>query len=58
MVNTGMPYDVVRKTLGHADPESVKHYAALDIENLRKCAIEVPEAGGIFAKYLTGKGRG
>ncbi len=58
MVNTGMPYDVVRKTLGHADPESVKHYAALDIENLRKCAIEVPEAGGIFAKYLAGKGRG
>jgi hypothetical protein len=53
-----MPYDVVRKTLGHADPESVKHYAALDIENLRKCAIEVPEAGGIFAKYLAGKGRG
>ena len=58
MVNTGMPYDAVRKTLGHVDPESVKHYAALDIENLRKCAIDVPKAGGVFAKCLSGKERG
>ena len=58
MVNNGMPYDAVRKTLGHADPESVKHYAALDIENLRKCAIDVPAAGGIFARCLSGKERG
>lgn len=58
MVNNGMPYDVARKVLGHEDPESIKYYANLDIENLRKCAINVPAAKGIFARYLSGKERG
>lgn len=58
MVNNGMPYGVTRKALGHKDPESIKHYAALDIENLRKCAIDVPKPGGIFARCLSGKERG
>jgi len=58
MVNNGMPYDAARKVLGHENPESIKHYAALDIENLRKCAIDVPEVKGIFADLLSGKERG
>lgn len=57
MVNNGMSYDAARKILGHASPESIKHYAALDIESLRKCAVNVPAATGIFEKYLSGKER-
>lgn len=57
MINNGMSYDVARKVLGHEDPESIKHYATLDIEYLRKCAINVPTTGGIFARYLSGKER-
>ena len=58
MINNGMPYDAVRKVLGHKDPESIKHYAALDIESLRRCAIEVPKKKGVFADLLSGKERG
>ena len=55
MVNNDTPYDVIRSILGHADPNAVKHYAKLDIERLRECAIEVPEPSGIFKDFL---GRG
>lgn len=58
MVNNGMPYDAARKVLGHESPESIKHYAALDIENLRRCAIDVPGIKGVFAGLLSGKERG
>lgn len=52
MVNNDIPYDVIRSILGHADPDAVKHYAKLDIERLRECAIEVPEPAGIFKDFL------
>lgn len=55
MVNNDIPYDVIRSILGHADPDAVKHYAKLDIERLRECAIEVPKPSGIFKDFL---GRG
>ena len=58
MVNNGMTYDAARKVLGHEDPESIKRYAALDIESLRKCAIDIPDVKGIFADLLSGKERG
>lgn len=54
MVNDGIPYDVVRSILGHTDPDAIKHYAKLDIERLRECAIEVPEPSGIFKEFLEG----
>jgi site-specific recombinase XerD len=54
MVNDAIPYDVVRSILGHTDPDAVKHYAKLDIERLRECAIEVPEPSGIFKEFLDG----
>lgn len=54
MVNDDIPYDVVRSILGHTDPDAVKHYAKLDIERLRECAIEVPEPSGIFKEFLDG----
>ena len=54
MVNDDIPYDAVRKILGHADPDAIKHYAKLDIEKLRKFAIEVPKPSGSFKTFLDG----
>lgn len=31
MVNDSISYDVVRKILGHSDPNPIKHYVKLDI---------------------------
>ena len=56
MVNSGVPYDVVRKTLGHTDPQAIKHYAKVDIENLRFHAVDVPAPAGTFATVLQGRG--
>jgi len=55
MVNDNVPYEVVRRVLGHDDPNAVKHYAKIDIERLREYAIPVPEAAGIFARFLGGE---
>ena len=52
MVNDNVSYDIVRKVLGHTDDDSIKHYARIDIEELRKCAIEVPAPSGKFKKFL------
>ena len=57
MVNDNVPYEVVRKALGHADPNAIKHYARLNIERLREYAIPVPEPTGIFAQLLNGEAR-
>jgi integrase len=56
MVNDGVPYEAVRKTLGHIDPNAISHYAKLDIEGLRFYALPVPEATGAFADFLAGRG--
>lgn len=55
MVNDDAPYEVVRRILGHTDPDVIKHYAKADIENLRLCSIEPPAASGQFLKFLSGK---
>jgi len=55
MVNDGIPYEVVKKTLGHIDPNAISHYARLDIERLRVYALAVPEATGTFADFLAGR---
>jgi len=55
MVNDGVPYEVVRKTLGYIDPNAISHYARLDIERLRFYALPVPEATGAFADFLKGR---
>lgn len=54
MVNDGVPYETIRKILGHTDPDAIKHYARLDVERLRACAIAVPEPTGLFKKFLEG----
>ncbi len=55
MVNDEVPYDVVRRILGHTDPDVIKYYAKADIENLRLCSIDPPEASGQFLEFLSGK---
>jgi site-specific recombinase XerD len=55
MVNDGVPYEVLRRLLGHRDPNAVKHYAKIDIENLRNCAIDVPFPSGNFKALLEGR---
>ena len=56
MVNDGMSTEVVRKVLGHGTKYALKHYARIDIESMRLCPLPVPEATGIFADILAGKG--
>ena len=55
MVNDGIPYEAVRRTLGHIDPNAISHYAKLDIERLRLYALPVPVATGAFADFLVGR---
>ncbi len=56
MVNDAIPYEAVRKILGHSDPNAIKHYAKLNVEMLRQCAIAVPEPSGKFKDFLQGGG--
>ncbi len=55
MVNNQVSYDIVRKILGHSDPDAVKHYARVDIERLREYAIEPPTPSGFFKEFLEGR---
>jgi integrase len=55
MVNDGVPYEAVRKALGHIDPNAISHYARLDIERLRFYALPVPDATGAFEDFLAGR---
>ena len=57
MVNDDVPYEAVRSILGHSNPNAIKHYAKLDIERLRECAIEVPKPSGSFKTFLDGGGQ-
>jgi site-specific recombinase XerD len=52
LVAEKVPYDAVRKILGHEDPVSIKHYVKFDIEPLRSCAIKVPMPTGKLAAYM------
>jgi len=54
VVNDDIPYEAVRAILGHTDSDAVVHYANLDLEKLRECAIEVPKPTGSFKTFLDG----
>lgn len=55
MVNDGVSYEVVRHVLGHSDPNVIQHYASLDVNNLRQCALPAPEPTGFFKELLEGR---
>ena len=52
LVAENVPYDVVRKIMGHEDPESIQRYVKFDIKMLRRCALEVPLPTGLLAEKL------
>jgi integrase len=55
LVSEKVPYEVVRKILGHEDINSMKHYVKFDMEMLRSCALEVPQLTGLYAKYINNR---
>ena len=55
MINDNVPYEAVRRTLGHRDFNVIRHYARLDIRQLRRYALKPPEATGEFAAFLGGE---
>lgn len=55
MVNDGVSYEVVRHVLGHSDPNVIQRYAALDLNNLRQCALPAPEPTGFLKELLEGR---
>lgn len=55
MINDGVSYDSVKKVLGHSDPNAVKHYAALDKNHLRNCALPAPPPTGMLKELFNGR---
>ena len=55
MINDNIPYEAVRKILGHTDQNAIRSYARLDMEQLRGYALPVMEATDIFAEFLEGR---
>lgn len=54
LLEEGVSYPVIQKTLGHSSPHATKYYTKIDISKLRDCALEVPMPSGNFAKLLGG----
>lgn len=52
MVNDSVSYETVRKILGHNSENAIKHYARIDVENLRHYSLDPPEAVGTFKAFL------
>lgn len=52
LLEEGISYPVIQKTLGHSSPNATKYYTKVDIPRLRDCALEVPLPSGNFAKLL------
>ena len=46
LVADRVPYNVVRKILGHENPTATKHYVQFDLESLRGCALATPPLQG------------
>ena len=55
MVNDNIPYEAVRKTLGHTDINAIRSYARLNLEQLRMYALPVMGATDTFAAFLDGR---
>ncbi len=55
MINGGVPYDAVKKILGHTDPNAIKHYVSLDKNRLRYCALQAPPPTGALKELLEGR---
>ena len=58
-INSGMTYDQTKESIGWANPNTIKNYARIDVENLRICALDPVQVtkGSFFEKFLQGKER-
>ena len=45
-------YSTIQRVLGHQNATTMKHYAKIDINRLRECALPVPKPSGLFQQYL------
>ena len=52
MVNDSVPYETVRRILGHSSDNAIKHYARIDIERLRPYCLIPPQPTGSFREFL------
>ena len=55
MINESVSTEIVRRVLGHGTKHAAKHYVKIDIENMRLCALPVPEPKGTFGELLSWK---
>lgn len=55
MVNDDIPYETVRKVLGHSSNNAIKHYARIDVEKLRRYSLTPPMPTGKFYAFLYGE---
>ena len=55
MVNDEVNYETVRKVLGHSSNNAIKHYARIDIENLRRYSLTPPPPVDRFFGFLHGE---
>lgn len=55
MVNNDISYETVRKVLGHSSNSAIKHYARIDVENLRKYCLTPPPPCDRFFDFLHGE---
>ena len=55
MVNDDIPYETVRKVLGHSSNNAIKHYARIDIEKLRRYSLAPPAPASRFHAFLYGE---
>ena len=55
-INSGMTYTQAKQSIGWSDRNVIKHYAKIDIENLRMCALEAFQItnGSFFERFLQG----
>ena len=51
-VNNSVPYETVRRILGHSSENAIKHYARIDIERLRPYCLIPPPPTGPFRDFL------
>lgn len=48
LLDNGRSLPVISEVLGHRSQESTRHYVRIDIESLRKCALDVPPVNSQF----------
>ena len=44
LLEQNTPLPIIQEVLGHCDPATTQQYISVDVEQLRSCAMEVPDA--------------